>query len=92
MNAKKKLQRKCQIFKNWKHGIYSSRRISSLIQSLYNDFKTDWGLAKTMSYKVPYHTSDKYRMTVCSFEYQAIPFSAIRKFFKQEKSEFQQFW
>ena len=33
---------KCQIFKNWKHGIDSSRK-GSLIQSLYsyNDLKTD---------------------------------------------------
>ena len=52
----------------------------SLIQSLYNynDLKTDrmteWGLAKTVSYKVPYYTCDEYRMTFSSFEYESIPF------------------
>ena len=45
-----------------------------------------------MIYKVLYHTSDEYRFTICSFEYETIPFLAIRKFFEQEKSEFQQFW
>ena len=89
---KQKMKCKCQIFKNFKQAstalaVYQD----SLIQSLYNDFKTDGGLAKTISYKVPYHTSDRHRMTACSFEYQTITFSAIRKFFKQEKSEFQQF-
>ena len=42
----------------------------SLIQSLYNDFKSDWmaerGLAKTRSYQVPCYSTDEFKMTVFS--------------------------